>query len=143
MSGTWTRFRKLKGSNFSSKEICIPRQLFNWCKNHIDIVRSFHCTWSQFCQNACTSNCNLNSDKLCSVVSDNQDMSLAIDSGVLLYFSYSSTDSLFSPILVSDWLIFWGRKLIVHQKRNENDKNIILFDEKQQQNAKKVYVKIK
>ena len=53
--------------------------------------------------------------------------------------AHSSTDNFLSTVLVSDWLIFCCENLIVHQKKNENDKNKF-FDEKQQdkKNAKKV-----
>ena len=38
--------------------------------------------------------------------------------------SYSFTDNIWSPIPISDWLIFYCGNLILHQKkRNQNDKN--------------------
>ena len=57
-----------------------------------------------------------------------------------LFFTYGSADNFLSPIPVFDWLIFCCRNLILHQKRNENDKNKF-FDEKQQKMPKEVYVK--
>ena len=40
-----------------------------------------------------------------------------------LIYSYSSTDSWKPPIQVSGWLIFCCGNSILHQKKNENDKN--------------------
>ena len=52
--------------------------------------------------------------------------------------AYSSTDNFLSPIQASDWLIFFYRNLILHQKKNyENNNNTIFFDEKQKKKCQK------
>ena len=48
--------------------------------------------------------------------------------------TYSSTENFLSPILISDWLIFFYGSLILCQKGNENDKN---NEEKEQKEEKK------
>ena len=52
--------------------------------------------------------------------------------------TYSSTDDFLSLIPISDWLIFCCGNSILHQKRNENDKNTNFFIKKTK-TAKKVY----
>ena len=59
--------------------------------------------------------------------------------GKIKTLSYSSTDIFLSPILVSDWLIFFCANLITEI---ENDKNKF-FNEKQQKNAKKSICKLR
>ena len=59
-------------------------------------------------------------------------------------YTYNSTDSAGPPIHTSDWLIFCCGNLILHQKRNENDKNTNFAMKKQKKTktkkkAKKVY----
>ena len=56
------------------------------------------------------------------------------------YFAYSSTDNFLSLIPISDWLIFCRGKLMLHKKRNQNDKHEF-FAEKQNKKTmpKKVY----
>ena len=50
---------------------------------------------------------------------------------------YSSTDNFLSPILISDWLIFFFGNLILCQKRNENDKNTNFMKKKNKKKKKK------
>ena len=56
--------------------------------------------------------------------------------------SYSYTDSWKPPIHVSDWLIFCCGNLILHQKRNENNKNTNFTRKSKKKNAKKAYKSI-
>ena len=51
------------------------------------------------------------------------------------YFAYSSTDNFLFPIPISDWLIFCCGKLMLHKKRNQNEKHKF-FDEKNPQKNK-------
>ena len=55
-----------------------------------------------------------------------------------MLLSYSSADNFLSPISFSDLLTFCCLNLILNQKKG---KVTSFFGEKQQQNAKKVYVK--
>ena len=53
----------------------------------------------------------------------------------------------FTPVHVSDWLIFCCGNLILHQKRNENDENTNFMmknkkTNKQPKKAKKKYMKV-
>ena len=57
---------------------------------------------------------------------------------IMQIYIYSFTKNSLSPVPVSDWLIFCWGNLILHQKRNKNDKYTISFHEKQLKNAKKV-----
>ena len=55
----------------------------------------------------------------------------------------SSTGNFLSPISVSDWLIFCCGNSRHQQKRNEDENSKTIFDEKQQNYAKKVFVIVK
>ena len=59
------------------------------------------------------------------------------------YFAYSSTDNFLSLIPISDWLIFCCVKLMLHKKRNQNDKHEFFAEKKQKNNAKKSICKQK
>ena len=55
----------------------------------------------------------------------------------------SSTGNFLSPISVSDWLIFCCSNSRIHPKGNEDENSKTIFDEKQQNYAKKVFVIVK